>query len=794
MTYNDPEGKLRHYSEYEIHQLYNGLDTAVTLEVFEALSRQHNHFPEVYSFAKSLQAPVLEMMLRGWRIDIPARDFAAAELRSKLSLLKEILDEFAKAVWDKGLNARSPKQLQEFFYDTMCLPKQWVSKKGERKLSLDRDTLEKLSDQFHAKPIINVILAIRDLEKQLSVIETEIDPDNRFRASFNIAGTETARFSSSGNAFGTGSNIQNIAPILRYIFTADPGYKIIGIDLEQAESREVGWLCGTLFNDWTYLDAAYSGDLHTLTCKLIWKDLPWTGDKKLDRAIADENFYRDYSYRDMSKRGGHGCLTEDHEVLTRKGWVKISTKPEEILTWSPTKTEFASASNWIDKDYSGGFVRFEGTSVSLLATEDHRIIYYKDKRDSVHAMPAKNILQNGFMPLGDSFIGGNEFISPEEARLIAAFQCDGNQKSTNYIHFHLKKERKIARLQELCDAANINLIRNNHDDYAIQAASWPKDAGAYLLTWPKKSLQAYIEEHKYWDGHVSSTAVSLFSTKKGHLEWLQTIGRILGIGGNIQKPKTSGYGSIVYNLQQNNRKYATLRCLTRAITKETHRVYCPTVPSGAFYVRRNGKICVTGNSNYFGTPRTMAMHLKVPVKLMEDFQKAYFTAFAGIAKWHKHVAQELQTTKKITTPWGRTRTFFGRPGDDTTLREAIAYSPQSSTADRMNLGLYRLWEYFGSEIQLLAQVHDAVYFQIHESSDEAAIISKALSLIDIPMFHGDRKLIVPGEAKSGWNWGNYCCGNRAEGRCLTSGSPCALRPNPNGMKKFKSADLRTRIL
>ena len=86
------------------------------------------------------------------------------------------------------------------------------------------------------------------------------------------------------------------------MFVADPGFKICGIDLEQAESREVGWLSGIICGDWSYLDACYSGDLHTLVARTAWPELPWTDDAKLDRAVADTPFYRHLTYRDMAKK------------------------------------------------------------------------------------------------------------------------------------------------------------------------------------------------------------------------------------------------------------------------------------------------------------------------------------------------------------------------------------------------------------------------------------------------------------------------------------------------------------
>ena len=86
---------------------------------------------------------------------------------------------------------------KSFLYQTMRLPEQWLSFKGVRRLSVNREVLEKLDQYLYARPFINTILAIRDLGKQLEIFESAIDPDGRFRAAYNIAGTETGRPSSS---------------------------------------------------------------------------------------------------------------------------------------------------------------------------------------------------------------------------------------------------------------------------------------------------------------------------------------------------------------------------------------------------------------------------------------------------------------------------------------------------------------------------------------------------------------------------------------------------------------------
>src|SRR5215469_5340621 len=287
------------------HQIYCGIDTCVPQEVYGELLRLHNKTPEIYDFTRALQGPYLEIMQRGFAVDTVARSEAAQDLRQRIASLNQTLQEFAHAVWSRPLNPRSPQQVQDFFYGKMRLPEVWTSVRGQRRLSTNREALEKLETYLYARPIVACILAIRDLSKQLEVFETEIDSDGRFRTSYNIAGTETGRPSSSTNAFGTGGNIQNITSSLRFAFIADSGYKICSIDAEQVEARDVGYFCGCLFDDWSFLDSCESGDLHTNNAKLIWPELDWPGDPRGDRQIADQIFYRDFTRRDMAKRGGH---------------------------------------------------------------------------------------------------------------------------------------------------------------------------------------------------------------------------------------------------------------------------------------------------------------------------------------------------------------------------------------------------------------------------------------------------------------------------------------------------------
>jgi DNA polymerase-1 len=443
--------------------VYNGLDCCVTLEVFQVLEPQiDNQTRNTYEFSKSLQAPVLEMNMRGIKVDKAKRGEVLDSYRKDLLRLETQFNRIVKEVFDLDINWRSNQQLMHLFYTVMQIPPvRKRNQKGQYTPTIDREALEKLDAYFYARPLLSHLLAMRDIGKKVGVLETDIDSDGRMRTSYNIAGTVTGRFSSSLSEFGSGTNLQNIEQRLRSVFVADPGYKLAYIDGEQAESRLVGAICWNLFDDPRYLDACESGDLHTAVTRMAWTNLPWTGDLKADKKIAEQPGYRQLSYRDLAKRLGHG-------------------------------------------------------------------------------------------------------------------------------------------------------------------------------------------------------------------------------------------------------------------------------------------------SNYNGKPPTMAKHTKLEVPLVRDFQDKYFTAFPGIKLWHNWTATELANTGQLTSLMGRKRIFLGRLTDDSTLREAIAYNPQSSLSDIINQGLLQVWR--ANFCQVLLQIHDAIVVQYPEDREEE-IIPKLISHFLVPIeLKGGRILRIPSEVKVGWNW------------------------------------------
>jgi DNA polymerase-1 len=476
---------IQHLTNLECLLVYNALDTMITYEVLDALLPQLTPVTSAtYAFSRALQGPILEMNARGVLIDIPRRDEVVAGYRQETvrlaAALNRMLREGLGFDFEVAKNRTnfwpSDTQLRTLFYDIMNLPPQYKRTADGKRLTVDREALEKLEHYFYAEPIVKHLYKLRDLAKKIQFLSTAIDPDQRIRTSFNIAGTNTGRLASSYSDFGTGTNLQNVENKLRSVFIADPGWKFCNIDLEQSDSRAVGAIHWNLFRNPSYLDACESGDLHTQIAKIAFP-----GAVK-DRDSADQKFYREFSYRDAAKRLGHG-------------------------------------------------------------------------------------------------------------------------------------------------------------------------------------------------------------------------------------------------------------------------------------------------SNYGGQADKMARATHIPIGDIQAFQTQYFRAFPAFRLWWEWVEMQVRTTKQITTLLGRRRHFFGHHLDSDTIRAAIAYEPQSVTADTINRGLLAVWK--TGRVQPLLQVHDSILFQ-YRQEEEDEIVPAMLSLCEQTVrLSGGRSFQIPAEAKVGWNWSDD-------------------KADPDSLQKWKGQDTRRR--
>ncbi|MDP2830995.1 MAG: DNA polymerase I [Candidatus Omnitrophota bacterium] len=164
-------------------------------------------------------------------------------------------------------NINSPKQLGEVLFVKLGLP---VIKKTKTGPSTDEEVLKRLSDK-HALPAL--LLEYRQLTKlkntYVDALPKLVDPSSgRVHTSFNQAGTETGRLSSSN------PNLQNIpiktdigSKIRQAIIASGEKNCLLSCDYSQIELRVLAHLCG----DPTLMEAfSRNQDVHRLTASLIY--------------------------------------------------------------------------------------------------------------------------------------------------------------------------------------------------------------------------------------------------------------------------------------------------------------------------------------------------------------------------------------------------------------------------------------------------------------------------------------------------------------------------------------------
>lgn len=109
-------------------------------------------------------------------------------------------------VGNDKFNPNSPKQVGNLIYEELGFPKRTkIDEEGNKSYKTDKDTLDDLlinhgesnkSGKFGYNLIVRTI-ACRKIARVSDYIHTELHADNRWRASSNLAGTETGRSSSS---------------------------------------------------------------------------------------------------------------------------------------------------------------------------------------------------------------------------------------------------------------------------------------------------------------------------------------------------------------------------------------------------------------------------------------------------------------------------------------------------------------------------------------------------------------------------------------------------------------------
>lgn len=227
-------------------------DCVYTWEVDEVVSASIEKLglQAVNKFQNDLFRCTLKTMNYGIRLDPVAKGVMKGELETEADSRQAWLDE----VFGHYVDTRSPQAMMRLFYDDLKMP---VSlNRVTKRPTINEEALEKIAKREPLlAPVVKKIIELRSIGVFISTfINARLDVDDRLRCSFNPCGTYTFRYSSSKNAFWSGTNLQNIPkgveakepedlelPNIRKLFIPDPGFTFFDVDLDRADAQVVAW-------------------------------------------------------------------------------------------------------------------------------------------------------------------------------------------------------------------------------------------------------------------------------------------------------------------------------------------------------------------------------------------------------------------------------------------------------------------------------------------------------------------------------------------------------------------------
>ena len=627
----------------------------------------------------------------------------------------------------------------------------------------------------------------------------------RTTAYYNIAGTKFYRLASK-KFFGKGSNLQNIDKANRKLYLADEGYVLNQRDQSGAEALIVAYLCRdgnfrSLFKNGikphTYvalhlfkhvwqekinegsLDIQCSIDeLCNTPIPLLNKNPYWKPLNKLIKSSDDWPPSQRYYYH--SKQTCH-CVDDKTEVLTRDGWIKIAKLPynEEIMVWhlSTENMWFEKPSEFHVYDYAGPMYHFMGKEVDQLVTPNHNIIFYDNYRFNVRVAEQAFHLKNLRIPTAGKYIGGNLNIPHYDIKLLAAIQADAWIASYHSVIFRLKRKYKINRLKKILDESYYEYTVKENDDgvtvfniknieHLLLYFSKGKLWDTWLLQFSQNNLQCLIDELIWWDGCSVKEYLhkrEYFCSKHfQNVDILKTICHLVNKQGTIGKPDSG-----VYKMGINRRTKS--RVLNKEIVDFSGKVYCPTVSTKYFLIRRNGKISISHNSGNYGvTPNPFILNIlekskgKVVVSKTEGerFLETYHGLFPEIrADFQRNVEAQVRETRMVFNLLGYPIIFTGDLDQPNAIKECFSSIPQSTVACITRRAVTKMQQYIeaeGKDWDILQDNHDSFVVQCkHEEHLECHSVMKGFLNYRMKSPFDGEEFNMQSEGATGKNWSPY---------------------------------------
>lgn len=317
----------------------------------------------------------------------------------------------------------------------------------------------------------------------------------------------------------------------------------------------------------------------------------------------------------------HKCYDDKTEILTNSGWKLFSELEDNDLVCAidpVTKGfNFEKPSENVSFDYNEPMYYLQTQQLDLAVTKGHRMFVSETKNSNY----GKNFniktveeIEGKTVKYLKSAINYNnkDLFESNLAKLIGFFIGDGYITKSFDIKFHIKKQRKIDFLYSL----GFNIIVNKHDTYVIRdknLAKYLKENCYYnsnkglpmnYMDFSKNDVENLLTGLKNSDGSIKRNTWVYYTTSEILKDQLITLSALNNFV--FTESFINNNGVNTYRLNYSKRTAPEVVNQPSRLTKNkveewihySGKVYCVTVSTGLVLVRRNGKICISGNTPF----------------------------------------------------------------------------------------------------------------------------------------------------------------------------------------------------
>lgn len=395
------------------------------------------------------------------------------------------------------------------------------------------------------------------------------------------------------------------------------------------------------------------------------------------------------------------CLDGDCEVLTPTGWVKFKNYDGKtpIAQFSPEneRISFVVPLRFITHK-NREVVRFSAQDWSFDATLGHRHLVKKShwRQKTLESSPSRQLIERireietltlttSELELshkkGDTlWFFDRGFVrdtpcTPIE-RLGIAIEADGtlyrtNSDGTKIWKIEVSKQRKIERLESLLNECGISYRENVIKRPGWEGKGW-KNPTNFVFTMPNTETDYktfasflsfeniptdFVDEILFWDGSTSDVS-HWDTTRKTEALFVETAAHLCGRNMHLscygrKNAKHKPLYRLVDCVHGNDRGVFPAKSLSGL--KKSERlyradVYCVTVPTSYFLVRKNGHIWVTGNCDSLN-PDGIAGGLYLHKHVYGLTGTAYATVGSRKGKWFTTKLWPLHKIKSKRFGW-----------------------------------------------------------------------------------------------------------------------------------------------